>query len=210
MYVVNKMTTDIITVDPYQTISEVLDLMQEHHLHRIPVVEDGRLVGLVTEGVVLKNTPSNASTLSIHEMNYLLSKTKIKDIMLKKVFTTTPQALIEEAANIMEDNDVGCLPVVEDENKIVGIITTSDILKSFVSIMGYHQKGTRLVVEFEVDRPGIMAELATIFLEANINMSHLVAHRNGTTEVVIRCDEVDHAFLMELLTSKGLKVISIR
>ncbi len=209
MYVANKMTTDLITIDPYQTISEALDLMQEHHIHRIPVVEDGKLLGLVTEGVVLKNTPSNASTLSIHEMNYLLSKTKIKDIMLKKVITITPEALLEEAADTMEKNNIGCLPVVNDQNFVVGIITTNDILKAFVSLLGYHRTGTRLVLEFEKDMPGIMAELTSVFLDANINMTHLTAHRNGKTEIVIRCDTTDQGFLMDLLMSKGYQVVSI-
>ncbi len=209
MYVFNKMTTELITIDPYQTISEALDLMQEHHIHRIPVVEDGKLIGLVTEGVVLKNTPSNASTLSIHEMNYLLSKTKIKDIMLKKVITIAPEALLEQAADTMEKNNIGCLPVVDAKNLIIGIITTNDILKAFVSLLGYHRLGTRLVLEFKEDMPGIMAELTAVFLKANINMTHLTAHRNKKTEIVIRCDATDHAHLMEILTSKGYQVISI-
>ena len=96
MLVKHKMTVNPTTVTPNQTVSEVLDLMATHDFHRLPVVEGNKLVGLVTQGVVQENSPSHLTTLSIHEMNYLLSKTKVKDIMIKKVFTIGPDALIEE------------------------------------------------------------------------------------------------------------------
>lgn len=209
MYVVDKMTKDVVVVDPYQTISEVLDLMNTHRIHRVPVMDGDKLVGLITEGVVLKNTPSNASTLSMHEMNYLLSKTKIKDIMIKNVITVSPEALLEEAADCMETNDIGCLPVVDDESHLLGILTTNDILKAFAQLSGYYQPGTRVVVEFDQDQPGLLSQLTKVFHEAKINLTHLTAQKNGTTQIVIRCDETDKECVRDLLTKNGFNVVSL-
>lgn len=209
MYVKNRMTTDLIVVEPNQTISEVLDLMQEHNIHRVPVVVDGKLVGLVTQGVVLKNSPSSASSLSIHEMNYLLSKTKIKDIMIKNVITIEPDALLEKAADMMHSHDIGCLPVVEENNTLVGIITTNDILQAFVDLLGYHRTGTRIVLELEENKPGIMEGITHVLTQENINISHIAAHTNGDIVLVMRCDTTDRDFLKELLNKHGYKIISI-
>lgn len=209
MYVKNRMTTNLVVVEPNQTISEVLDLMQENDIHRVPVVSNHKLVGLVTQGVVLKNSPSNASSLSIHEMNYLLSKTKISDIMIKHVTTIHPDDLLEKAADVMQKSDIGCLPVVEDGDVLVGIITTKDILQSFVDLLGYNRPGTRLVLEFNEDKPGIMEGLTHVFSQENINITHITAHSNGKVEFVMRCDNTDHQFLQELLTKNGYKVVSL-
>jgi acetoin utilization protein AcuB len=203
------MTTNTIVVEPNQTISEVLDLMQQHNIHRVPVVSNNKLLGLVTQGVVLKNSPSNASSLSIHEMNYLLSKTKIKDIMIKNVITIDPDALLEKAADVLQSNDIGCLPVVDDDNTLVGIITTNDIMQSFVDLLGYHRTGTRVVLEFSESKPGIMESVAHILTKENINITHIAAHTNGSIELVMRCDTTDHDFLQELLTKNGYKILSI-
>jgi len=209
MYVRNKMTVDPICVSPDQTISEVLDLMQENTIHRLPVIEKGKLVGLVTQGVVQENSPSNMSTLSIHEMNYLLSKTKVKDIMIRKVVTVAPDAIIEEAADILEKKDIGCLPVVSEDGTLLGIITTGDILSAFVSMFGYHQSGCRVVIEIPEDRVGVITELSSVFTENNISISHIVAYKNEKDEFIIRVDDPDKAKVRELLETKGFKVNSV-
>jgi acetoin utilization protein AcuB len=209
MYVKNRMTVNPVSIHPDQTISEVLDLMHDHSIHRLPVIERGRLVGLVTEGVVAENTPSNATSLSMHEINYLLSKTKVKDIMIKKVFTISPEALLEEAADIMETRDIGCLPVVGEDSVLLGIITRNDILKAFVELFGYHQKGTRVVIEMKDDKPGVIMELAKVFTDLKINITHFAAHRNGVSEIVLRCDELDKNKVRKLLEEKEYKVVSV-
>ena len=210
MYVKNMMVKDLIVSHPNETISEVLDLMAQHEIHRIPVVEDGYLVGLITETIVLENSPSAASSLSIHELNYLLSKTKIKEIMIKNVITIHPDALIEMAALKMDEEDIGCLPVVADDNKLLGIITNNTILKAFTEMMGLNEPGSRLVVEFKEDKPGILAALATVFANEQINLTHLAVHREADrTDVVVRCNHFDQAFLLDLLKKHGYKVTSI-
>lgn len=205
MYVKNKMTINPKTVGPESTISEVLDLMHEFKIHRIPVVEKGKLVGLVTQGVVQENTPSHLTTLSIHEMNYLLSKTRVKDIMIKKVITVGPEALVEEAADIMEKKDIGCLPVVGDSNVLLGILTTSDILKAFVDLFGYYQEGTRVTVLIN-DRVGEFAAFTKLFADNGISISHFA---NQGNEVVIRCNELNKKRVRELLEKNGYTITSI-
>lgn len=209
MLVKNKMTVNPIIVHPDQTISEVLDLMHAHQIHRIPVVDKGKLVGLVTQGVVQENTPSHLTTLSIHEMNYLLSKTKVLDIMLKKVTTINAEAMIEEAADIMDKQDIGCLPVVGEDNVLLGILTTGDILKAFVELLGLHQRGTKITVEAEDDRVGVIAEVSTLFAAAKINISHFAVN-TGIKEFTLRCDEVDSKKVRKLLEEKGFKITSIK
>ena len=205
MYVKNNMTVNPKTVHPDQTISEVLDLMHEFKIHRIPVVSDGKLVGLVTQGVVTENSPSRLSTLSIHEMNYLLSKTKVKDIMIKKVITVGPEALVEAAADIMEKKDIGCLPVVGDSNVLLGILTTSDILKAFVELFGYNQEGTRVTVLIN-DRVGEFAAFTKLFADNHISISHFANHGN---EVVIRCNELDKKKVRDLLEKNSYTITSL-
>lgn len=205
MYVKNKMTINPKTVSADQTISEVLDLMHEFKIHRIPVVEKGKLVGLVTQGVVQENTPSHLTTLSIHEMNYLLSKTRVKDIMIKKVITVRPDALIEEAADIMEKKDIGCLPVIGDDNVLLGILTTSDILKAFVDLFGFHQEGTRVTVLVN-DRVGEFAAFTKLFADNHISISHFA---NQGNELVIRCNELNKKRVGELLEKNGYTITSI-
>lgn len=205
MYVKNKMTINPKTVSADQTISEVLDLMHEFKIHRIPVVEKGRLVGLVTQGVVQENTPSHLTTLSIHEMNYLLSKTRVKDIMIKKVITVRPDSLIEEAADIMEKKDIGCLPVVGESNELLGILTTSDILKAFVDLFGFHQEGTRVTVLVN-DRVGEFAAFTKLFADNHISISHFA---NQGNELVIRCNELNKKRVGELLEKNGYTITSI-
>lgn len=209
MYVKNRMTKNPITISPDSTISEVLDLMAQKNVHRLPVVHGETLIGLLTEGVIQENSPSHASSLSIHEINYLLSKTMVKDIMIRKVITIGPDALLEEAALLMKKNEIGGLPVVVG-NKLVGIITVNDILGAFVDLLGFYQPGSRVVIEVSYDRSGIMADLASIFAEANINISHLaIYHRDDVVDVVVRCNSVDKYGLRVILESKNYKVISV-
>ena len=129
--------------------------------------------------------------------------------MIKNVITIDPDALLEKAADVMQSNDIGCLPVVEDNDVLVGIITTNDIMQSFVDLLGYNREGTRIVLEFSEDKPGIMEKLTNVFTKENINITHITAHSNGKVEFVMRCDTTDHEFLKKLLTKNGYKILSI-
>ena len=127
------MTKNVLTADPSTTLPEAHQMMMSHNIRRLPVVEkNGRLIGIVTLGDVRGAQPSEASSLSIWEMNYLLANLKLKKIMTPDPVTIGPEATIGEAARLMLENKVSGLPVVNDEKKVIGIITESDIFSMVV------------------------------------------------------------------------------
>ena len=167
-------------------ITEALSLMDKHNLHRLPVISGKRLIGLITEGIISAHTPSKATSLSIHEMNYLLSKMTVKDIMINDVVTVYPDTLLEDAANIMRQNDIGCLPVIADENlELIGIITINDIIDAFIDMIGLTSKGVRLEIEVKDDHIGVLADITSIFAANNINLSRVSVFQEPEKYVII-------------------------
>lgn len=126
------MTRDVMTVSPDTTLPEAHRIMSDYHIRRLPVVEDGRLVGIITRGDVRGAQPSDATSLSIWELNYLLARLKVREIMTADPLTIGPEATIGEAAQLMLDHKVSGLPVIEDDGRVVGIITESDIFRLVV------------------------------------------------------------------------------
>lgn len=127
------MTTGVITVTPDTTLPDAHQLMDKHNIRRLPVLDDkGRLVGVVTRGDVRGAEPSDATTLSIWEVNYLLAKLTVGKIMTRNPITVSPEATIEKAAKLMLDNKISGLPVVDESGKEVGVITESDIFRMVV------------------------------------------------------------------------------
>jgi len=210
MLVKEKMTKNPITIFEENFISDAVDIFNEHNFHRLPVVDkQNHLIGLITEGTVQENVPSKATSLSIHEINYLLNQTKVSDIMIKKVITIGPDNLLDEAADVMVANHVYSLPVV-DKGFLVGIITEKDIFTSFIEQQGFYNKGTRVVVLIENDRPGILRDIATILSAEGINITHLVVERiNDDIRVVVRVDEIDSNKVVKLIGSQ-FNVIDVR
>ena len=177
MYVKDNMVSSPITIGADASVSEAVDLMSENKLHRLPVVDgENHLIGLITEGVITENTPNNASSLSVFEINYLLNKLTIRDIMISDVITISKDALLEEAATILRKYDIGCLPVVDEENKVIGIITHNDIFSAFIDLLGYNQNATRYVVNIQEDKVGIMEDIARVFKENDISISNIAVY----------------------------------
>ena len=158
MLVGERMSQPIITALPNTPITDALNLMREEHIRRLPVIEKGVLVGIVTNHDLLNASPSPATSLSIWEMTYLLSKITVADVMTKDVFTVSADTPIEEAARIMVDNTIGGLPVMEN-NAVVGIITETDIFKLFLELMGARDPGVRVTALVE-EKPGELAKLS--------------------------------------------------
>ncbi len=125
------MTPNPITIDPKTTLPEAHKLMKECHIRRLPVVDRGKVVGILTLGDVREASPSDASSLSIFELNYLLSKLTVENIMTRDPITIAPTGTIREAAQLMLEHKIGGVPVVDGE-KLVGIITESDIFRVLV------------------------------------------------------------------------------
>ncbi len=125
------MTPNPITIDPRTTLPEAHKLMKECHIRRLPVVDRGKLVGILTLGDIREASPSDATSLSIFELNYLLARLSVEKLMTRDPITIAPGATIREAAQLMLEHKIGGLPVVESE-KLVGIITESDIFRVLV------------------------------------------------------------------------------
>ena len=205
MVVRSVMTSNPFTITPDTTIVEALSIMREKGIRRLPVLKGDKLVGIVTKRRLLEVSPSPATTLSVFEMNYLLAKTTVKDIMTRELFTIGPDALLEQAAVIMGDNNVGGLPVVE-KGKLVGIITEKDIFKSFVEILGFRDPGSRICVDYGTDRPGVLASLSSMMADMGINISHIAVYKN---EIIFRVTTKNVDDLIIRLKEKGFQVTSV-
>ena len=139
------------------SISDASELMKKNHLHRLPVITDGKLVGIIAEKDILRATPSPASTLSAYEVNYLTSKLKVRDIMSKNPVCISKNTTVEEAAALMVKQDLSCLPVMEDD-KLVGIVSKTDMFKILLELFGAGSFGVR--IEFLVEnKSGKIAEI---------------------------------------------------
>jgi acetoin utilization protein AcuB len=157
MFVGERMSRPVICVSPEDSINEVLAMFRNEHIRRAPVMREGKLVGIVSERDLLNASPSSATTLSVWEMNYLISKVKVKDVMTKKIITVDADTPIEEAARIMADKKIGGLPVMSSD-KVVGMITETDLFKILLELMGARQKALRVTATVP-DQPGELAKI---------------------------------------------------
>jgi acetoin utilization protein AcuB len=164
MLVKDRMTKDLHTIPPDMAVAEALSFMRQHDVRRLPVVnKKGRLVGIVAEKDLLYASPSPATSLSVYEVGYLLSKLKVSEIMAKDVTTVDPDAPLEEAARIMADRGVGGLPVVKGR-ELVGIITETDIFKTILEMLGARDPGIRLTMTVR-DEPGALSRITGTIAE---------------------------------------------
>jgi acetoin utilization protein AcuB len=157
MLVGERMSHPVITMSPDLPIVDALNLMKRERIRRAPVVKDGKMVGIVSDKDLLNASASPATSLSVWELNYLLSKITVKEVMSKKVLSVMENTPIEEAARIMADNKIGGLPVMRGED-VVGIITETDLFKIFLELMGAREPGVR-VTALIPDQRGQLAKL---------------------------------------------------
>jgi acetoin utilization protein AcuB len=207
MFVRNKMTTNPFTVSPDQTIPDAHEIMKQYGIKRLPVVKNSKLVGIVSREDILGVSPSKATTFSIGEITYLLSRTKVSQIMSKNTVTISPNALLEEAATLMRDNGIGFLPVVDNE-KLVGIITESDIFDSFIELLGFRAPGTRLTIEAD-DKPGIMSNITSIIGSYGANITHVAVYRGSTgkSAIVIGINSYNTDKLEASIRAQGFDIL---
>ena len=157
MLVGERMSHPVISISPDMPIVDALNMMKRERIRRTPVVREGKLIGIVSDKDLLNASPSPATSLSVWEMNYLLSKITVRDVMTKEVLTVTEDTPIEQAARIMSDNKIGGLPVMRGE-RVVGIITETDLFKIFLEIMGAREMGIRVTALMHEER-GQLAKL---------------------------------------------------
>jgi acetoin utilization protein AcuB len=167
MLVGERMSHPIISMAPDMPVHDALNMFKRERIRRAPVVKEGKLVGIVSDKDLLNASPSPASSLSVWEMNYLLSKITVSEVMTKKVITVAEDTPIEEAARIMADNKIGGLPVMRD-NHVVGIITETDLFKIFLELMGARENGVRVTALIEEKR-GQLAKITEAIANAGGN-----------------------------------------
>ena len=167
MFVGDRMSHPVIPLSPETSIHDALALFKKEHIRRAPVMKDNVLVGIVSERDLLNASPSPVTSLSVWEMNYLLSKVTVRMVMTKKVKTVDVGTPIEEAARIMADNKFGGLPVMRS-GKVVGIITETDLFKIFLELMGARDKGIRVTAMID-NRPGQLARITRAIADAGGN-----------------------------------------
>lgn len=209
MYVKSRMTANPYAIKSNAPINEVIELMHEKNLKRVPVVDGDKVVGMLTSGDLEKVSPTKATTLSIYEINYLLSKMLVKDAMTKEVITISPDALLEEAAVLMRQYRISSLAVVK-ENKLVGIITESDIFDAFIDILGFRDSGSRITIEAN-DVPGALADIGAVFSSFDANITHIADYRGATgkSDVVIRTNALDTDAIEAELVKRGYQVLNV-
>ncbi|MGI6679590.1 MAG: CBS and ACT domain-containing protein [Dehalobacterium sp.] len=211
MHVRSKMTKEPVTITKQTTIADAFELMRKHNIRRLPVLENGKLVGIVTDRDLSEVSPSPATSLSVFEINYLLAKMKIKDAIPKKqtVITIEPDAYVEEAAIKMREHKIGALPVV-DGGKLVGIITETNIFDAFIELLGVKEQGSRIDIEVE-DQPGVLANVTQLIQKSAANISRVAVFReDGKTYIVIRLTSFYGEPIIKTLEENGYKVVAYK
>ena len=170
MLVKERMSHPVISVKPDVPILDALKLMQRERIRRMPVIQDGKMLGIVSDKDLIHAAPSDATSLSVWEINYLVSKIHVKDVMTTHVLSVTEDTPIEEAARIMADNKIGGLPVMSDDASpggrgVVGLITETDLFKILLELMGARETGVRITVVVP-DKPGELGELTQAIARA--------------------------------------------
>ncbi|MGI5952560.1 MAG: CBS and ACT domain-containing protein [Brooklawnia sp.] len=183
MFVKWRMTASPYTISPDATVPQAIEMMQTKSVRKLPVISDGRLVGVVSQSDIDRASPSMATSFSSGEIAYLFSKLKVSKVMSRNPITIGPDAMLEEAAIVMRDSKIEMLPVMEG-NKLVGVITESDLLDAFVELHGAREDCTRLVIEAD-DQPGVLARMASLTAEFDTNITHLAVYRSGMDRSLI-------------------------
>ncbi len=207
MYVRDYMSTDPVIIGPNDSVGDALELLKDHSIRRLPVVSKGKLIGLVTNTDLIKASPSPATSLSIHEINYLYPKIKIKDIMTKDVVTIGPDEAIEEAAVLMREKKLGTLVVV-DKNNLLGIITESDLFKAFIDVFNFDRPGIKIVVSFE-DKIGELGKLTSLISSMDILIISLIItySKDGKAVITMRLKTEQKDPVVKELEKSGYAVI---
>ena len=211
MLVGERMSKPVISIPPEMPINEAINLMRNKQIRRTPVVKDGKLVGIVSDKDLLNASPSPATSLSVWEMNYLLSKITVKDVMNAKVLTVLEDTPIEEAARIMADNKIGGMPVMRNQ-QVVGIITETDLFKILLELMGARDSGVRVTL-LMTEKPGQLANLTKLISDLGGNFI-AIGQFSGESEtnrlVTFKVTGLEEDKVREIVVPLAERLIDIR
>ena len=213
MLIQDRMTKHPLTISEDESIAETHRYMQEQNVHHLPVLNKaGDMVGLVSESDLLKAQPSAATSLSMWEIHYLLDRVKVKDVMVREVITTTEDCPIEEAAQLMLEHKISCLPVVR-KSKLVGIITETDLFRVFLEMFAARQKGLRITMEVP-DRAGEFAKVTKAIADQGgyISASGAFLSENPTRAgMVMKVRNADRKPLLDALSKiEEIAIVDVR
>lgn len=213
MLVKDVMTENPVTISAGASVLEAKELMNRNKVKRLPVVDkSGAVVGIITASDLANASPSSATSLDMFELGYLLSKLSVEKTMTKSVRTTTELETVEEAARLMSDYEISCLPVVVKENILVGIVTASDLFAAFIDMFNTRTPGVRAVlVAREV--PGELAKISAAIAEKGGNIVSLVTSKAGDCEhrkVTVKVSDISKDALAAAIESCGVEVKDIR
>ena len=201
MLVKNWMSKTVITADVNDSMNKVMDLMKKHGIGMLPVMEKGKLVGIVTDRDLKRSSASDATTLEVHELLYLISKIKVENIMTKDPITVPFDFTVEEAAEVLMKNRISGAPVTDQKGQIVGTITKGDLFRVLISLTGVGKRGIQFAFQVE-DLPGTIKEVADIIRHYGGRMvSILTSYENvpeGYRKVFIRMYGVERDKLPQL------------
>jgi len=205
MLVANWMSKDVISIDVNDSMQDAARLIRKHKIKRLPVMENGKLVGIVTDRDLKRASASDVTTLEIHELLFLISEIKISDIMTKDPITIPFDYTIDEAAQILLEHKLSGAPVVDDEGQVAGVITQTDIFRVLVLFTGVKKAGIQFAFQLE-DRPGSIKEVSDIMRNYGCLLVSILSGQDvqaGYRRVYIRVRDCDQQKLEEL--KEGLK-----
>ncbi len=201
MLVKDWMSEEVIVLDENASIMKASQIMKENNIRRIPVVSHGKLVGIVTDRDIKEATPSKATALDVHELYYLLAEVRVKDIMTPDPIYVKPDDTVEYAAVLMLENRISGLPVVDDEGRVVGILTQTDVFKLFVNITGiYHGP---IQIGLEIEEPVTLDDVTALIAKHGAQIVSILTYREELDpkkrQVFIRLTDIDEGRFRELL-----------
>ena len=212
MIIKSVMSKDPICISADASLTDAMALMTKHKISKLPVIDKNKdLVGIITKNDLSKASPSDATTLDMFEISYLLTKINVSKIMTKNVISVREDEVVEECARIMVDNQIGCIPIVKDKI-LIGIVTESDLFHLFTDMFGARQSGVRATLEMQ-DKPGSIASLAKEIAEINGNIISLVTRDCSDKEnrkLTVKVTDVSLVQFQEIAKKLGITIEDIR
>jgi acetoin utilization protein AcuB len=211
MFARDYMTRNVVTIHPDDYLIDVRKRMLEEGVRHVPVVDDGKLVGIVSLNTIRDAAPSKATDLSIHEIHYLLSKMRIRDVMKKNVVTCGPDDHVEDVAKVMQSKRIGAVPVVE-KGRLLGVLTNDDMFRILMKILGMDTPGKRITFEMERGQGEHLVDIVKAVKSRGKFIKSLLSVESphpGRQTVILHLDESDMTEVVEDLKSQGLDIESV-
>ena len=211
MRIRDLMSTNVVTITEDTSIDDAKKIMDAHKIRRLPVMKKDKLVGLVTKHMLLEAAPSPATSLSIHELHYLLAKMTVKEIMVKKPYTISPDMAPEEALQVGQEMGYGAFPVMED-SRLVGMVTESDIVRLMTRVLGVREKGSRIDIKTSRDFGDMKRIMEILDKHKTVLLSMMTLppeHEDEPYMIALRLKSEDIEPIVKELKTSGFNVTDV-